>query len=422
MLVGTEVVVMTTPCTSRPLSRGVRIILFLAMVAALLPLPLVSAQNDPQQTNPQPSNPQQQQQPDQAQPDAGGPTGDTGVIAVPKKNPEDQPPPAPPAPPEPKVTNPIGLPPVSLHIDVPEVTVDVGVLLQKTGQFVPGLKPGNFRVYEDGVEQKIEGFKRVEAPVTALLLCEYAARGYAFRVDMLNSAWAFTQQLRPQDYVALMTFDMKTHIDVDFTQDKRQIQEAIQELGMSVFMPAAFSETNVFDALYESMDRLDRIEGQKYIILIASGIDSMSKLTFDKILKRVKESRDITIYVVSTGGLLREMTEGNPGMMSSIRDMDYLQADNEMRTFAQITGGMWFEPKFTGELPDMVRTINQNIRARYQLVYKPTNPKQDGTYRKLRVELVDDEGQPLRMQDEKHKPLKYEIVARDGYRAKQEVE
>ncbi|WP_251106676.1 hypothetical protein [Alloacidobacterium dinghuense] len=42
--------------------------------------------------------------------------------------------------------------------------------------------------------------------------------------------------------------------------------------------------------------------------------------------------------------------------------------------------------------------------------------------RTLRVELVDNEGHPLRMQDEKHKPLKYDIIARDGYRAKQEVE
>jgi len=55
-------------------------------------------------------------------------------------------------------------------------------------------------------------------------------------------------------------------------------------------------------------------------------------------------------------------------------------------------------------------------------VYHPTNAKQDGTYRKLHVELVDDEGQPLRIQDEKHKPLKYDVIARDGYRAKQEVE
>jgi hypothetical protein len=105
-----------------------------------------------------------------------------------------------------------------------------------------------------------------------------------------------------------------------------------------------------------------------------------------------------------------------------MRDLDYLQADNQMATFAKVTGGMSFVPRFTGEMPDIFSSINQNIRSKYQLVYHPTNAKQDGTYRKLRVELVDDEGQPLHIQDEKHKPLKYEIIARDGYRAKQEVE
>ncbi|MGB6721259.1 MAG: VWA domain-containing protein [Terracidiphilus sp.] len=408
---------MTTPRKPRQAPFPLRFAMLLLAAAALVPLPVCRAQNQ----TPPPATPPAQQ-PDQTAPDAGGPSGDNGVIALPKKNPSDEPPPAPPAPPQPKIKNPEGMPPVSFHIDVPEVTVDVGVLLEKTGQFVPGLKPTNFRVYEDGVEQKVEGFKRVEAPITALLLCEYAARGWVFRMDMLNAAWAFTQQLRPEDYVAMMTFDMNTHIEVDFTQDKNQIQQAINSLGMSVFMPAAFSETNVFDALYEAMDRLNRIEGRKYIILIASGVDTMSKLTLDQILKRVKASQDITIYTISTGGLLLEMTEGTGGMMGGMRDMTYLQADNQMRTFANLTGGMHFAPKFTGELPDMVRTINENIRAKYQLVYRPTNPKQDGTYRKLRVVLVDDEGQPLRMQDEKHKPLKYDIIARDGYRAKQEVE
>ncbi len=366
-------------------------------------------------------NPQQQSQP-QPVSDAGGPSGDNGAIAIPKKNPDDNPPPAPPAPAEPTFKNPEGAPNVSLHVDVPEVTVDVGVLLEKTHQFVPGLKPSNFRIYEDGVEQKIEGFRRVEAPITALLLCEFAARGWVFRIDMLNSAWAFTQQLRPQDYVAMMTFDLNTHIVSDFTQNKQQIQEGIRELGMESYMPAAFSETNIFDALSEALDRLSRIEGEKYIILIASGVDSMSKLTLDQMLKRIKATRDITIFSIATGGLLMEMTEGTGGMMGGMRDMTYLQAENQMRTFANLTGGMFFEPKFVGELPDMVKTINDNIRSKYELVYRPTNSRQDGTYRKLRVVLVDDEGHPLRMQDEKHKPLKYDIIARDGYRARQEVE
>jgi VWFA-related protein len=272
------------------------------------------------------------------------------------------------------------------------------------------------------VAQKVEGFRRTEAPITALILMEYSARGYMFRIDALNSAWAFTQQLRPQDYVAMMTFDLNTHIVSDFTQDKQQIQSGINQLANEVWMPAAFRETSIFDALNESLDRMSRIQGQKYIVLIASGVDTMSKLTLDEILKRVKASHDITIFSISTGGLLLAMTEGMPGEMSGMRDLTYLQAANQMKTFSDLTGGMHFEPRFVGELPDDVKAINQSIRAKYELVYHPSNSKQDGTFRKIHVELVDDEGNPLRMQDEKHKPLKFDLIYRDGYRARQQVE
>lgn len=392
----------------------------LALLAFMVPASVVWAQSTTQTQQPQTQQPQQQP-PDQAAPDAGGPGADNGSIALPKKKdkPDDTPPPA--APPAPKFKNPEGVPNYSLRVDVPEVTVDVGVLLQKTGQFVPGLKPSNFRVYEDGVEQKISGFKRVEAPITALLLCEFSSSfnyfNYYFLYDMQNAAWEFAQQLRPQDYVALMTFDMRTQIWLDFTQDKNQLKNAIQSLVIP-----GFSEKNLFDALYEAEDRLSRIEGHKYIILIASGRDTFSKITLDKIYQKVKNTPDITIFAISTGGALRAMTEGGPGFNQQLRDIDYLQADNQMKTFAKMTGGMWFAPRFVGEMPDIFSDINKAIRSKYELVYRPSNPKQDGTYRKLRVELVDDEGQPLRMQDEKHKALKYEIIARDGYRAKQEVE
>jgi VWFA-related protein len=380
----------------------------LIVSAALIIAPQSWAQN--------PAPVPQKPQPDQASPDSGGPGADNGSIALPKKKdqPEDTPPPAPAAP---KVKNPEGFSNYSLRVEVPEVTVDVGVLLEKTHQFVPNLKPSNFRVYEDGVEQKIAGFKRVEAPITALLLCEFASTSWYFLNDMWNAAWAFAQQLRPQDYVALMTFDMRTQIVTDFTQDKRQLYDAIHSMQMP-----GFSERNLFDALYEAEDRLSRIEGRKYIILIASGRDTMSKLTLDKIMQKVKTTPDITIFTVSTGGAVRAMTEGRPGWGNEMRDMDYLQADNEMKTFAKLTGGESFFPRFAGEMPDIFGQINTNIRSKYELVYHPTNNKQDGTYRKLRVELVDDEGHPLRFQDEKHKPLKYDIITRDGYRARPEVE
>src|SRR5580658_8563277 len=403
MLLSTEVdMLMLLPSTffRRCFPRTALLLVFVALAAATFAH---------SQATPPPPQPQTQPPPDQAAPDAGGPGGDSGVIALPKKkdSPADVPPPAPAAP---KVKNPEGMANFSLRIEVPEVTVDVGVLLEKTHQFVPGLKPTNFRVYEDGVEQKVQGFKRVEAPITALMICEFAANSYSFIYDMRNAAFSFAQQLRPQDYVALMTFDMRNQIQLDFTQDKRMFMEAINSLRIP-----GFSETNLFDAVYEGLDRLERIEGRKYIILIASGRDTFSKLTLDKILKKVKAAQDITIYTISTGGFARAVSRRGDSL-------DYLQADNQMKTFSSLTGGAAYFPRFTGEYPDIFGEINANIRSKYELVYHPSNLKQDGTYRKLRVELVDDEGQPLRIQDEKHKPLKYDIITRDGYRAHQEVE
>jgi VWFA-related protein len=360
---------------------------------------------------------QQQSGQDQTAPEAGGPTGDNGSIAIPKKKEKDEP--APPPPPEPTVKNPPGLQNFSLRVDVPVVTVDVGVLLEKTHQFVPNLKQENFRIYEDGKPQEIASFQQVKAPITAVLLVEFAATSYYFVYDMRNAAFTFAEQLRPDDYIAVMTYDMHTNILTDFTQDKRVVDNALNTLTVPLWR-----ETNMFDALYQTLDRLTRIEGRKYIVLIGSGRDTMSKITLDKMLAKIKATPNVTIFTISTGGYVRAMSEGRGGggMGAQIRDMNYLQADNEMNTFARMTGGMSFFPRFQGELPEDFAAINESIRNQYVLTYTPTNTKQDGTYRKLRVELVDGEGHPLKMQDEKHHSLKYDIVARDGYKAKQQVE
>jgi len=368
-----------------------------------------------QQATP-PSSPAQQQpdqQQDQSAPDSGGPGADNGAIAIPKKA---EKPDVPPPPPEPKVKNPPGLQNFSLRVDVPEVTLNVGVILQKTHEFVPNLQPTNFRVYEDGVQQKVVGFQRTRAPITAVLLCEFASTNYYFVHDMREAAYAFAQQLQPDDYIAVVTYDLKTQILTDFTQDKRQVYESLNMLTIP-----GFSETDMFDAVYSTLDRLSRIEGRKYVVLIASGYDSFSKINLDKVLAKIKATPNVTIFSIGTGQAARLMGNARSGMFGP-KGIDYLQADNQMSTFARMTGGMSFFPRFQGEMPDIFHSINDSIRNQYVLTYTPTNAKQDGSYRKIRVELVDNEGQPLKMQDEKKHPMKYDIIARDGYKAKQQVD
>jgi hypothetical protein len=108
--------------------------------------------------------------------------------------------------------------------------------------------------------------------------------------------------------------------------------------------------------------------------------------------------------------------------MGSI-NMDYLQADNQMNTFAKLTGGRAYFPRFEAEFPEDFQDMAQSIRNQYVLAYRPTNPNLDGTYRKLKVEVVDPQtGAPLKLVDQKGKNLKYTIVAREGYTAKHQVE
>jgi hypothetical protein len=159
------------------------------------------------------------------------------------------------------------------------------------------------------------------------------------------------------------------------------------------------------------------VEGRKYVILIGTGRDTFSKITLDKILAKIKATPNVTIFTLGTGALLNELGGGG-----GIREMNYLQAQNQLKTFASMTGGMSFSPLFQGELADDFAAINNSIRNQYVLTYRPTNSAPDGTYRRVKVVLVDNEGHPLQMADEKGKPLKYSVISRDGYNARRAVE
>ncbi len=370
-----------------------------AAVFALMFLGFTTVCAAQQQTPPPPPS---STKPQPAPPEAGGPTGDLGPVARPKKA-EEQP--------EPKPQKPQkieGMPEYSIRVNVPMVSVPV-MVATKEGQFIPGLKAGNFKVYEDGVEQKIAKFEVSEAPITAVLLVEFANTNYQFMGDALKK----------DDWVAVISYDMRDYILSDFTQDKREVFGALNQLRIP-----GFSETNLFDALYDTLDRVAAIDGHKYIILISSGRDTFSRLTFDKIMKKVKETQDVTIFTISTGEIWRMWMDANYGSYQGVRMtmMDFLQGDNQMATWARMTGGRWYKPRFEGELPEIFRDIGADIRNQYTISYHPTNPKLDGTYRKLKVEVVGPDGTPLKVKNEKNKELKYQIIAREGYTAKHEVE
>ena len=194
--------------------------------------------------------------------------------------------------------------------DVDIVTVDVAVIDNK-GHFIPGIPPGNFRLLEDNVPQQLRKVDMGEAPMTIALVIEFSNlfQRYwsAAWYQTLQLAWGFAESLKPEDYAAVVAYDMRPEILTDFTTDKMKIREGLDRLKI-----AAFSEANMFDAVTDTADRMSEIEGRKAILLITSGIDTFSKLTYDQTRKKLQEA-GVPVYSIGLMQMQREMADAYMG-------------------------------------------------------------------------------------------------------------
>jgi len=298
----------------------------------------------------------------------------------------------------------------SISLEVPVVAVDV-VITDNRGNFVTGLQKENFRVLQDGAPQQITNFAPTDAPITIVVLLEFSkllGDYFAYRTTVLGDY--FFNQLKKEDWAALVSYDLKTRIEVDFTQNKGEIQQHLQRM----FFPG-FREANLYDALYETLDRLEDVKGKKAILILASGLDTFSKHTLDQTLKRLKET-NVTVFSV---GMARDLWEyyDSRGVLPATARMDFLQAENQLTAFARMTGGRAWMPRFFGEYNGIFQDVAASLRNQYRIGYVPSNYVRDGKFHKIKVELVGPDGQPLEFRDQKNKKVKMVVYAREGYQA-----
>ena len=276
-----------------------------------------------------------------------------------------------------------------IRVAVDQIRVDVSVETEK-GELVQGLKKENFKVYEDKVEQEITNFTPMEAPMTAVLVAEFsnAVPSWEFLYDVLQASYSFVDHMRKEDWVAVMAYDIKPEILVDFTQDKSQVYDALRRLQIPTF-----SESNLYDTMFDVLDRVEEMDNKVAVVLVCQGIDTFSKKTLGETLKRVQNTGAV-IYCVSTGGNLRARYETE---MPATMRMDYYQADSTLKQFAKSTGGKAYFPRFEAEYQGIFNEISALLRHEYSLGYVSSNTKKDGKFRKIRVEVqadVNGDGQP----------------------------
>lgn len=291
------------------------------------------------------------------------------------------------------------------------VNVDA-VVTDGDGNFLPGLKKENFRILEDGKPQIITNFSPAgEAPITIVLLIEFRAHLYTGNYyAQLSKYWGanFLNQLKKDDWVALEDFDLKTRVDVDFTHDPMEVMREINHMVVPLY-----SESCLYDAIGETIDRLAEVKGKKSILIVASGYDTFSKLTYDNTMKLVRQS-DVGIYTIGTSQVMVDTNASISGG-TSIGNIRSQVAQQQMKVFADLTGGQAWTPEFEGQIPEIMHTIAASLRNQYSLGYAPTS--QDGKYHKIRVELVNADGTPMVVTNQKGKKVKFQVYARQGYTA-----
>jgi VWFA-related protein len=310
------------------------------------------------------------------------------------------------------------------------VNVDAVVYNKKTGQPQIQLKKDNFAIFVDGVKKDITNFSTPEAPITATLVVEYSKTmeriglygnggvDYGQMEVIRPTAMFLSQFISPTDYVSVIAYDMRPTPLVDFTNDPNKIQQVISLL---LHNQPAFSESNLYDALKltlvggradsvvleDSKQRTAEYSGmvavpdgrRKAVLLIATGLDTFSKINMDQ-ARKIVQNAGIPIYIIGVGQLFvkKYADSMNPGDFRSniggipMDRMTFLQAENTMKTFAKESGGAYFPVVFEGELPDVLGSINAMLRSQYSLGFKPDDVA-DGKSHKIVVKVdVDADG------------------------------
>jgi Ca-activated chloride channel homolog len=313
-----------------------------------------------------------------------------------------------------------------LSITTQVVNVDAVVYHKKSGQIATGLKKANFAIFADGVQQTITNFSTPEAPITVAMVVEYSKwteelglygnGGYEpGTYEVIRPTAMFLSQFikPPDDYVSVVAFDIRPTPLTDFTNDPGRIGQVINLLLRNT---PAFRETNLFDALKfvlvggrgdsvvlddsknEKSDYsgLVAVQGRRRaVILVASGIDTFSKINYGE-ARKVLQNSGIPVYIIGTANLFKkkygDQLGATDGLLGQPGRMTFLQADNTLQTFAKETGGAYYPVTFEGEVPKVLGSINALLRSQYSLGFNPGDVR-DGKQHKLTVKVdVDGDG------------------------------
>jgi Ca-activated chloride channel family protein len=290
-----------------------------------------------------------------------------------------------------------------VRFDTSLVTVPVTVL-DRYGRYVPLLRRENFRILENGVEQKIAYFATTDAPFSVVLLIDTSGSTQFRLDDIQDAAIKFVDKLKPSDSVMVMSFDDRIEVECKATTDRNVIAKAIRHTRTG-------GGTRLYDAVADILTKqLKTIPGRKAVVLFTDGVDTTShRASYDSTIRLAEES-DAPIYSVdydtSGGGSIYGQglpvpggrgtilglplpAPGIPGTSGGATRGDYKRAVGYLHALSDSTGGRFYSGDSLFGIAQAFTWIAEELGRQYSLGYYPSTRGKDGERRQIKVKVTE---------------------------------
>ena len=256
----------------------------------------------------------------------------------------------------------------TLRADASEVRLPASVI-DNTGRGVLGLPESAFQVFEDGVQQKIVGFKQEDVPVSLGILIDSSGSMYDKRSAVDAASLNLVKLSNPQDEAFLVDFSSEAYIDQDFTNSIGKLQQGLSYVKSS-------GGTALYDAVIASADYLSKNakRTKQVMLVVTDGDDNASSATLEAAIRRVQNLDGPVIYCI---GLLFG-DDVSRGEAKHSREV--------LTELSNQTGGVAFFPKSLKEVDGIAQEVAQDIRTQYTIEYHSSKPASQGGYRQIHVE------------------------------------
>ena len=260
----------------------------------------------------------------------------------------------------------------SIKVDVSLVVLHTTVIDDRQ-RFADGLKPENFRVFEDKVEQKLSVFKREDVPVSMGLVIDNSGSMRDKRPRVNEAAITLVQASNPNDEAFVVNFndDFYLDLDKDFTNSVPELKEALERIDSR-------GSTAMRDAILGSLDHLKKASKDKKVLLVVTdGEDNASRNSLEKMIREVQKT-DTVIYTI--------------GLLGQENKKESKRARKVLEQIAAASGGLAYFPENVDDVHSICEQVAHDIRNQYILAYYPTNTLRDGTFRSVAVTVVSPRG------------------------------